>query len=159
MRDFSKLIHGLVIIAGSGLLLLPVSVNAFYVQHNDLANFSFSTTVANNSGSNVSVLPEISIDPTSAIVSSAGSTSGVALSDASVLVADATDNLLGNVGPNATTGFTDQFLQVEMPYTNNGASLTVDDSSSGIKVPEPGSILLMGLGLIALFSVVRIRQG
>ena len=156
MKDFSKLMHGLVVIVSSGLLLLPVSVNAFFVQTKDFADFSLGTIGTNDFQPSVPDVPELSFDSTSEIGSSAGSTSGVS-SAIYVLVSDATDSLLGDVSPNIQNDYAESFLQVEMPRTG-GAPLVGDDISTSIKVPEPGSILLMGLGLIALLFA-RIKRG
>lgn len=210
MKGQSKLIHGLIVFACSGLLVLPVSVKAFVVQYNDLADFSLGTIVTNNFESGVRDFAEFGFDSTSAIVSSAGSTSGVTSSGTHVLVEDrssaplnvqltvdaqevgfyfgnddpgfggfnallniydATDNLLGGVSLNTNNNdYADQFLglysddpfrRVEILYTNEVASLAIDDFSigrKGINVAEPGSILLIGIGLIGLISVARIRQ-
>ena len=149
MKNRSKLLHGLVLIAGGWLLLLPVSVNAFVVKYSDLANFSLDTITTVETQPSVPDLSELSLDSTLTIGSSVGSG----------LVSDATENLLDGVSLSTNDGYTDTFLQVEMPYSRDGTSLIGDDFSGGIKVSEPGSILLMGLGLMALLSVVRMRQG
>jgi len=200
MKDRSKLIHGLVVIACSGLLLLPVSVKALIIQYNDLADFSLGTVVTNDFESDVRDLPEFSFDSTSQIILSSSSTSGVTSSGTHVLmesrddaplnvflnldaqevgfyfgnddpgfggfnallnIYDATDNLLGGVSLNTNNNdYADQFLglysdtpfrRVEVLYTNASASLAIDDFSIGTaSVPEPSSILLMGIGLAGL---------
>lgn len=211
MKGQSKLMHGLVVIACGGILLLPVPVNAFVVQYNDMSDFSLSTIVTNNFESNVRDLPEFSFDSTSAIVSSIGSTSGVTSSGTHVLVEDRTsaplnvllnvdayevglyfgnddpnfggfnallnvydaaDSFLGGVSLNTNNNdYADQFLglysddpfrHVEVMYSIETPSLAIDDFSigfKGTKVPEPSSFLLMGIGLIGLYSMTRIRQG
>ena len=205
MNTRFKLRHGLVVITCSWLLLLPVSVMAFVVQYNDLADFSLSTIVTNDFESNVRDLPEFSFDSTSSITLSSSITSGVTSSGTHVLsefrdnaplnvslnvdaqevglyfgnddpgfggfnallnIYDATDNFLGGVSLNTNNNdYADQFLglysddpfrRVEVLYTSEDASLAIDDFSIGVtRVPEPGTILLMGLGLIGLLSFLR----
>jgi hypothetical protein len=171
----NKLLRGLVVMAGSLLLLLPVSGNAFLVQHKDLADFTLSP-VTTNVESSVLDFSNSSFGSTSSIVSSAGSTSGI--TSLGSLVEDlSTDPLsvspivdfqevgLGN--DTAGTGGLDTLLNVNDTTNllgdgfghNTGASLTIDTNPSSIKVSEPGSILLVGLGLIGLMSVVRISRG
>ena len=207
MKDRSKLIHGLVVIACSGLLLLPVSVKALIIQYNDLADFSLGTVVTNDFESDVRDLPEFSFDSTSQIILSSSSTSGVTSSGTHVLmesrddaplnvflnldaqevgfyfgnddpgfggfnallnIYDATDNLLGGVSLNTNNNdYADQFLglysdtpfrRVEVLYTNASASLAIDDFSIGTaSVPEPSSILLMGIGLAGI-ALARRRK-
>jgi hypothetical protein len=161
MKELSKLIHGLVVIACSGLLLLPVSVNAFFVQYNDLADFSLSTVVTNDFKSNVS----LNIDTQGVELNFGNNDPGFGGFNTLLNNSDATDTLLGGVSLNTNNSdYAGQFPGLygdrgKALNTSKGAPGGTDDVSSGIKVPEPSSILLMGLGLIGLWSVARIRQG